>query len=70
MAKITDPEIIQALKDGILIKRPKDQFPIRFYENLGKWCEIYDMGIRYIILDLGYLEADDWEIVPDELSTT
>ncbi len=65
MAKITDPEIIQALKDG------KKVFYFGFTYSLTPDGYLWDEGRdNDAMIDMTDLEADDWQIVPDEASTT
>lgn len=70
MAKLTDPEIIKALKDGKIIRRMSDNiyYPMKLIgvENI-LWLAHRDEKPDLYIDDL---EATDWKIVRDKLSTT
>jgi len=78
MAKLTDPEIIQALKDGKGIANSliKDGWRICYNQDLSIFYQetLWDNAgwnpVRYYTITIKDIEADDWQIVPDETSTT
>lgn len=61
MAKLTDPEIIQALKDG------KKIFYFGFILSLNPDGYLWDEGRdNYAMIDITDLKGDNWQIVPNE----
>ena len=64
MAKITDPEIIRALKDGKIINRSKVYYPI-YYNGKGDYLTSEILKTT-AVLGISDLEATDWEIIRDE----
>lgn len=72
--RLTDEKIIQALRDGKSIRRKtigqrKTDRDLYFDEG-GVLNESTDFNAGYAYIYADDLEADDWQIVPDETSTT
>lgn len=68
--RLTDEKIIQALRDGKSIRRKtigqrKTDRDLYFDEG-GVLNESTDFNAGYAYIYADDLEADDWEIVPDE----
>ena len=70
MAKIADPEIIQALKDGKSIRRKtigqRKTDRNLYFDDGGVLNESTDFNAGYAYIYADDLEADDWEIVQYE----
>lgn len=62
--RLTDPEIIRALKDGKTINRSKVYYPI-YYNSKGDYLTSEILKTT-AVLGISDLEATDWEIVRDE----
>lgn len=67
MAKLTDPEIIQALEDSKRIDRAStmNAEPYPIYKNESGYLCAGNRGINAVI-SIQDLKVTDWEIIPDE----
>lgn len=62
MAKLTDPEIIEALEQGKVVTIPHDILDFRLRLINMDYLALASCGTCAVI-DINDLKADDWEIV-------
>lgn len=62
--RLTDEKIIQALRDGKKIQYPK--YGVLLSMSKSQKILWNENECDYANIDIFDLEADDWEIVPDE----